>query len=163
MEEGWRKSHVGKEYGGATVQGILPYYFFSYLKGKPVDDLELPRCKYNNMDEFAQCKAWPIENVSSNHFTGKGCTKAFYCGDSRTPRCQIWLNRWRRTYEYELRYHRILPEVAEWIERDATNACGDPLKSLSEELYRMAWGKYPPAKGEKSDEDAAPRTKLLKN
>ena len=63
---GWKKSGIGWVYGGRTIQGVLPYYYFKVAVG---DEHEYDRCKYNNMVEIDKCRKWVFENVTSNHFT----------------------------------------------------------------------------------------------
>lgn len=87
----WRGSGIGWTYGGRTIQGLLPYYFFSVLARTA--DTEIPRCKYNNMVQLQKCKVYPIENITSNHFTGD-CTKPWWCGPSGHPMCTEFRDRW---------------------------------------------------------------------
>ena len=64
--KGWKGSGIGWCYGGRTLQGILPFYYF---KIKPNNHLELKRCKYNNMVEIDKCRKWEYNDVAINHFT----------------------------------------------------------------------------------------------
>ena len=79
---GWRHSGVGKgTFGGQTIQGLLPYYFLHVMNGTA--SAELDRCKYNNMVQIQRCKEYPVEDVTSNHFTGD-CTKPWACFAAKT-------------------------------------------------------------------------------
>ena len=42
----WKGSGIGWVYGGKTIQGIVPYFYFGVL-GKGVADVELDRCIFN--------------------------------------------------------------------------------------------------------------------
>jgi len=42
--EGWNKSGIGRFWGGATFQGLLPYYF--YAVAPPEASAEVDRCVY---------------------------------------------------------------------------------------------------------------------
>jgi len=88
---GWRGSGIGWTYGGRTVQGVLPYY---YLKIANNSHQQIERCRYNNMVQLERCKKWPLEDVTSNHFTGD-CTKPWWCGVGAHPTCKEFHRRWR--------------------------------------------------------------------
>ena len=128
---GWRGSGIGWTYGGRTVQGVLPYYFLAHLRGiddigkasarqrtsrELGDDLQISRCRYNNMDQLPECKALPVEQVTSNHFTGE-CLKPWWCEPTRTRtrRCAAWVRRWKQLYALELEAHRVLPGLARLV------------------------------------------------
>lgn len=95
---GWKGTHNGWCYGGRTIQGILPYFYFEEEKKAHV---EVERCKYNNMVEIERCKAWVYEDVTSNHFTV--CQKPFTCtGAPVTELCHAFTEKWwKRTREIE--------------------------------------------------------------
>jgi hypothetical protein len=88
---GWRGSGIGWTYGGRTIQGILPYYYFKVLNG--TQDYKLERCRYNNMVQLPRCKAWPEDNVTSNHFTGD-CLKPWQCPGTSHPLCKSLTEKW---------------------------------------------------------------------
>ena len=94
---GWKGSGIGWTYGGRTIQGLLPYYFFKALEKDRVD-LEIERCRYNNMVQLKKCVEFPIENVTSNHFTGD-CPKPWWCGRSPKPMCRSFVDRWWAIWE----------------------------------------------------------------
>jgi len=116
--KGWRQSGIGWTYGGMTIQGILPYYYFIEankeqealsqrleMKFAPAHK-ELDRCRYNNMVQLDKCKNIPFDSVISNHFTGD-CGKPWHCGDKMHPLC----NRFR--VEFMKRYKEIVLDLAE--------------------------------------------------
>ena len=62
---GWEKSRIGHHYGGATIQGVLPFYY--HTKADPDSFMEIDRCKYNNMADghHGECKEMSASNVST--------------------------------------------------------------------------------------------------
>jgi hypothetical protein len=118
---GWRGKGIGWTYGGRTIQGLLPYYFFSRLvdeekqhsgsdandpptgSGKIANgsftpaDVKLDRCRYNNMVQLDPCKATPLDAVVSNHFTGD-CMKPWWCQPPKHPLCGAFVDRWWRRW-----------------------------------------------------------------
>ena len=64
-DQGWEKSRIGRHWGGATIQGVLPFYY--HTKADPDSFMEVDRCKYNNMADGPQgeCKEMPASNVST--------------------------------------------------------------------------------------------------
>jgi len=106
---GWRKSGIGWTYGGQTIQGILPYYYFIEankeqealakrlgVKLAPAHK-ELDRCRYNNMVQLPKCKYIPFESVTSNHFTGE-CSKPWWCGEKKHPLCDKFRAEFMKRY-----------------------------------------------------------------
>ena len=112
---GWKNSGIGKgTFGGMTIQGLLPYYFLHVLNGTA--SREIDRCKYNNMVQIQRCRDYPVEEITSNHFTG-GCTKPWQCFEGKTrglkvdilepgsihPTCtrfkEAWLAEWKEFAE----------------------------------------------------------------
>jgi hypothetical protein len=70
---GWGGKNVGWGYGGATIQGILPYY---YTFVAPGTGHELDACVYNQM--YSQpCRTSDWDKVKSVHFTN--CQKPWKC------------------------------------------------------------------------------------
>ena len=70
---GWGGKNVGWGYGGATIQGILPYY---YTFVAPGTGHELDACVYNQM--YSQpCRTSEWDKVKSVHFTN--CQKPWKC------------------------------------------------------------------------------------
>jgi hypothetical protein len=94
---GWGGSHIGKFWGGQTIQGIVPYF---YSKIKPGMSKLLNRCEYNCMVDnpyrkntlkcldgqpsCQDCRAQVIEKVKSAHFTI--CQKPWTCTMHSNPR-----------------------------------------------------------------------------
>lgn len=109
--KGWGGLGFGPFYGSMTFQGIIPY-FFDHLH--PGTGVELNPCVYNNMatnprdkptkndivsghcrdgylrpdklDECADCRSRPIEDVVSTHFTI--CQKPWECLPQESDRIQ---------------------------------------------------------------------------
>lgn len=116
---GWRKSGIGWTYGGQTVQGILPYYYFIEAN-KEQEGLaqklgikmaaahrEIDRCRYNNMVQLDKCKNIPFDSVVSNHFTGD-CGKPWHCPPKTNQLC----NRFR--IEFMKRYKETVLSLAQF-------------------------------------------------
>jgi hypothetical protein len=59
-------------------------------------DLELNRCRYNNMVQLEKCKKWEYEAVVSNHFTGD-CVKPWWCQSASHPLCRRFADEWLKT------------------------------------------------------------------
>lgn len=99
---GWESSHIGKFWGGATIQGIMPYFYARVHEG---DAKELNRCIYNVMVDnpyrpyrnendvkkclngqptCEDCRKQSIEKVKSAHFTI--CQKPWTCTKHDNPR-----------------------------------------------------------------------------
>ncbi|CAM9651746.1 unnamed protein product [Hapterophycus canaliculatus] len=51
---GWCGSRIGYFYGGATIQGLLPYYYNIIAPGRAT---ELNRCVYNHMSDSSVCRS----------------------------------------------------------------------------------------------------------
>ncbi|CAM9922092.1 unnamed protein product [Ectocarpus fasciculatus] len=51
---GWRGSHIGYFYGGATIQGLLAYYYNIIAPGNAT---EVDRCVYNHMSDSDECRS----------------------------------------------------------------------------------------------------------
>jgi len=102
---GWAQSHIGKFWGGSTIQGIMPYFYHKIHSG---DALELNRCIYNVMvdnpyrpykDEDSpkkclngqptceDCRKQKFHNVKSAHFTI--CQKPWTCTKHDNPRNKV--------------------------------------------------------------------------
>jgi len=119
---GWGGTHVGKFWGGQTIQGILPYYYYKLHPGR---GFEVNRCVYNCMvdnpyrpykSETAKkiclngeetcddCRAQNAKDVKSAHFTI--CQKPWTCTLHNNPRnkdlCMELHAQWfQLRYEYE--------------------------------------------------------------
>lgn len=52
--QGWNASHVGWYWGGMTIQGVLPYYYYRISPGRI---LKLDRCIYNTMADTIPCRS----------------------------------------------------------------------------------------------------------
>jgi hypothetical protein len=116
LGSGWRGSGIGWTYGGRTIQGVLPYYFFDGLVKElakegdaegidpskvrngsfSVYDVKLNRCRFNNMVQLEECKVTPYERIVSNHFTGS-CRKPWGCGKHEHPLCVQFVEQWWNT------------------------------------------------------------------
>jgi hypothetical protein len=91
---GWKGSGIGWTYGGRTIQGLLPYYFLKVLPNTTANNVELERCRYNNMVQLDKCKPpqYSVAQVTSNHFTGN-CVKPWWCSPVG-PMCSDFVQRW---------------------------------------------------------------------
>lgn len=110
---GWKGRGIGWTYGGRTIQGILPYYFFiesadveaSMERGagpsSSTPHIELSRCRLNNMVQLQPCKQTPFSAVTSNHFTGD-CVKPWSCSRRAHPLCGQFADAWIETYRAAL-------------------------------------------------------------
>lgn len=116
---GWRGSSIGWGWGGPTIQGILPYYYF--MEATKEQDLlekrlnitlapshrELDRCRYNNMAQLDRCaNLTPFESVTSNHFTST-CSKPWHCVGEIQPLCD------RFRVEFTKQYKEMVLELAQ--------------------------------------------------
>lgn len=91
---GWEKSRVGYAWGGATVQGLVAYYF--YKVADPSRSYNANMCIWNNMgDKSCANNATDIRN---SHFTV--CQKPWTCHKARTPACIISTDRWWEMYRH---------------------------------------------------------------
>ena len=107
--KGWGETYIGNFWGGQTIQGIIPYFYYSI---KPGLSHELNRCEYNCMvdnpyqkgttrclDHKATCQDCRIqdpEKVFSAHFTI--CQKPWTCVENNNPKnaelCQNFHDKW---------------------------------------------------------------------
>ena len=103
---GWGGSKIGNFWGGQTIQGIVPYFYYSIHPGQA---LELNRCEYNCMVDnpyyphrkkvvsvercldqkptCQDCRLQVFENVRSAHFTI--CQKPWTCTKHVNPKNRI--------------------------------------------------------------------------
>lgn len=72
---GWNNSNIGWYWGGMTVQGILPYYYFRI--SNPNRTLIVDRCYYNTMADTEPCSVQQLPELRSAHFTV--CQKPWNC------------------------------------------------------------------------------------
>lgn len=116
---GWGGTNIGHFWGGQTIQGIIPYFYYSI---KPGESEELNRCEYNCMvdnpyvpdtticlDHKTDCQDCRIQNpedVFSAHFTL--CQKPWTCCDHTNPKnavlCENFHDKWfalRNEFELE--------------------------------------------------------------
>ena len=75
LDRGWNNSGVGWYWGGMTIQGLLPYYY--YLVTSPKRIKMVDRCLYNTMADTQDCEAKSIDEIKSSHFTV--CQKPWTC------------------------------------------------------------------------------------
>eukprot|EP01041_Mallomonas_annulata_P005170 gene5170-10339_t len=107
--KGWGGSKIGNFWGGQTIQGIVPYFYYSVHPG---DAQELNRCVYNCMVDnpyrpntltcldgkstCEDCRLQTFDKVKSAHFTI--CQKPWTCNLHNNPRnsvlCQQLHNNW---------------------------------------------------------------------
>ena len=106
---GWGKTRIGNFWGGQTIQGILPYFYYSIHPG---NSFELNRCVYNCMVDnpyvgqtqncldrkptCQDCRLQEPDKVSSAHFTI--CQKPWTCCEHKNPKnavlCADFHDRW---------------------------------------------------------------------
>jgi len=120
--EGWG-GLVGWFYGGATFQGIVPYYYDALHRGEAV---ELNRCVYNQMadnpivdedqsgsekgscitgeKECEDCRNRPLEDIMSVHFTI--CQKPWECLPMEDDVIEEWL-----CHKLHHEWHRIRADL----------------------------------------------------
>lgn len=88
---GWERSGIGYWWGGATIQGLLPYFFHTDPNATA---LEVDRCVYDNMVDKAvvdplplvgasACRKTKFDEVKFVHFTV--CQKPWTCRPNRDP------------------------------------------------------------------------------
>lgn len=107
---GFRGSGLGAAWGGETIQGILPYYYFveankeqemleqSFNFTLAPAHREIDRCRYNNMAQL-DCSNVTYEEVTANHFTTDDtCNKPWYCFD-REPLCTTFSTMFAKRYK----------------------------------------------------------------
>ena len=107
--KGWGGSHIGNFWGGQTIQGIIPYFYYSIHPGEAQ---ELNRCIYNCMVDnpyrpFTEicldgkptcqdCRLQKFELVKSAHFTI--CQKPWTCTEHVNPKnkvlCEVLHAKW---------------------------------------------------------------------
>jgi lipopolysaccharide biosynthesis glycosyltransferase len=75
LDRGWNNSGVGWYWGGMTIQGLLPYYY--YLVSSPKRIKMVDRCLYNTMADTKESEAQSIDEIKSSHFTV--CQKPWTC------------------------------------------------------------------------------------
>lgn len=106
---GWGETRIGSFWGGQTIQGILPYFYYSI---HPDNAQELNRCEYNCMVDnpyiahtencldrkptCQDCRLQVPEKVFSAHFTI--CQKPWTCSEHTNPKnaelCKDFHDRW---------------------------------------------------------------------
>ena len=106
---GWGKTRIGVFWGGQTIQGVMPYFYFAK---HPTKALEVNRCEYNCMVDnpymvdtencldrkptCQDCRVQKFEDVRSAHFTI--CQKPWSCTVHDNPKneklCSRFHNEW---------------------------------------------------------------------
>ena len=129
---GWRGKGIGWTYGGRTIQGVLPHYYFLEATAMVADDpqphVEIERCRYNNMAQLEKCKAKPYDQVTSNHFTGD-CLKPWWCDPRGHPLCVQFRVKWFHLYRSLLLSEDFRDvagksgALAAYAQQEATSAC----------------------------------------
>lgn len=88
---GWNGTGIGHWWGGATFQGVVPYYYYKVANQAQFPAVEVDRCIYDNMVDDPiekpkvggqNCRATPLENIKNVHFTL--CQKPWRCGPARS-------------------------------------------------------------------------------
>jgi hypothetical protein len=79
---GWNSSNIGWYWGGMTVQGVLPYYYFRV--SSPDRTQIVDRCYYNTMADTPACSTQQVGEVKSAHFTV--CQKPWTCHPDESVR-----------------------------------------------------------------------------
>lgn len=51
---GWNSSNIGWYWGGMTVQGVLPYYYYRISDPQRVQIID--RCYFNTMADTEECR-----------------------------------------------------------------------------------------------------------
>lgn len=109
--KGWGGTKIGNFWGGQTIQGILPYFYYSIHN---TSGLEINRCVYNCMvdnpyypksnppkcldgtKDCQDCRLQQIDKVKSAHFTL--CQKPWTCNKHDNPRnmrlCEQLHDKW---------------------------------------------------------------------
>jgi len=88
---GWERSNIGHWWGGATIQGLLPFFF---AVKKPGAAREVDRCVYDNMIDrpvrdppprvgAEACRDTPLADIKVAHFTV--CQKPWSCRPRHDP------------------------------------------------------------------------------
>jgi hypothetical protein len=109
---GWKGTGIGWAWGGATIQGILPYYYFHEASKEqerleqslnltlPPAHKELDKCQYNNWCKLDRCSNFTYEEVTSSHFTDT-CSKPWYCihSNDTPPLCDRFHVEFARHYK----------------------------------------------------------------
>lgn len=119
---GWGKTRIGVFWGGQTIQGILPYFYFARHPGKA---LELNRCEYNCMVDnpymkdttncldrkptCQDCRVQTFDKVSSAHFTL--CQKPWGCTLHDNPKnaelCRRFHDEWFKLRDEFEKEHKL--------------------------------------------------------
>lgn len=87
IHRGWNSSHIGWYWGGMTVQGVLPYYYFRVTQPNRTQIVD--RCYYNTMADTPECSTQKTSELKSAHFTV--CQKPWTCSPYRTRLCDaLW-------------------------------------------------------------------------
>ena len=90
--KGWGGTGVGWGYGGATIQGLLPYWFLT--KEAPARSMRVSRCVYNSQNA-RECTDTPLDAIALVHFTL--CGKPARCErEPRLPACLVHFDTWWR-------------------------------------------------------------------
>jgi hypothetical protein len=113
--QGWGGSKIGNFWGGQTIQGIVPYFYYSI---HPNNGLEVNRCEFNCMvdnpyrphrknivvkevcldgkETCQDCRLQEFDKVYSAHFTI--CQKPWTCTSHMNPKnsrlCEIFHDQW---------------------------------------------------------------------
>ena len=116
---GWGGTNIGNFWGGQTIQGIIPYFYYSIRQD---ESEELNRCEYNCMvdnpyvpgtticldrkTDCQDCRIQKPENVFSAHFTicQKPWTCCFHTNPKNAVLCELFHDKWfslRNEFEME--------------------------------------------------------------
>ena len=87
---GWNSSNIGWYWGGMTVQGVLPYFYYRISDPKRVQIVD--RCYYNTMADTKECSTQTLAEIKSAHFTV--CQKPWTCYPDERHLClelhELW-------------------------------------------------------------------------
>lgn len=85
---GWRFSGAGvtEGGGGATLHGLLPYYFQSHHSSGHFDT-EMERCRFNAKAELLECQMSPFDAMVVTSFNSAECWSPFQCQRQEIKLC----------------------------------------------------------------------------
>ena len=110
---GWNGTGIGHWWGGATFQGVVPFYYEKVADSRRFPAMEVDRCIYDNMVDDPinppprkggrDCRATPLADIKNVHFTL--CQKPWNCGwpeqpgDEKQHLCKSLHGRWMELRE----------------------------------------------------------------
>lgn len=105
IDRGWNATDVGWYWGGMTIQGLLPYYYYIVTSPKRIKMVD--RCLYNTMADTPQCETKKINEIKSSHFTV--CQKPWTCsgGDRDDDLCGDLHRQWFQLRKEAAKFYGI--------------------------------------------------------